>query len=92
MKELLLPLVGLMLDIGNVIFFVVNFPQLVSAFKNRKDIKGLSPIMLLGYILATVFFGLVAYATGGNLATILCIINSIIYAIQLYWIRKYRKR
>jgi hypothetical protein len=80
-----------MLDIGNVIFFVVNFPQLRAAYKNRKDLKGLSSTMLAGYIVATVFFGLVAFLTGGYLATTLCILNNIIYALQLYWKRKYRK-
>lgn len=84
-------MIGLLLDIGNVIFFIVNFPQLVSAYKNRKDLKGLSSIMLFGYMIATVFFGLVAFLAGGYLATTLCAINEGIYAFQLCWKYKYRR-
>lgn len=90
MFEILLPYLGLILDIGNVIFFVVNFPQLVTAYKNRKNLQALSGTMLGGYMAATVFFLFAGLVSGGYLASILCGINEVIYAFQLYWKRKYR--
>lgn len=90
MLEILLPYLGLILDAGNVIFFIVNFPQLITAYKNRKNLKGLSATMLGGYMFATIFFLLAGLITGGYLASMLCAINEVIYAFQLYWKRKYK--
>lgn len=90
MFEFLLPYLGRILDAGNIIFFIVNFPQLRTAYKNRKELKGLSSTMLGGYMLATVFFLIAGLVTGGYLASTLCGINEVVYAFQLYWKRKYK--
>lgn len=86
----LLPYVGPLLDIGNVVFFLSNCPQLFTAYKNRKDLKGLSSRMLIGFILATFFFITVGLATGGILTAVLGFANIIFWFCQLYWKRKYR--
>jgi len=90
MLEFLLPYLGIIIDVGNVIFFAVNFPQLRTAYKNRKELKGLSSVMLGGYMLATVFFLVAGLITGGYIAATLCTINEIIFGYQLYWKRKYK--
>jgi uncharacterized protein with PQ loop repeat len=82
--------IGTLLDIGNIVFFIANLPQLITACKNRKNLSGLSGTMLILYMVATIFFGLVAFMIGGYLATILCIINEFFYMAQLYWKRKYK--
>jgi len=84
--------IGGILDVGNVIFFIANFPQMVTAYKHRTNLSGLSGMMLALYMIATVFFGMVAYLTGGHLATALCITNEFFYTCQLYWKHKYRKK
>jgi len=83
--------VGGMLDIGNIIFFVANFPQLITAYKNRRNLVGLSSKLLIGYIIASLFFISAGVVTGGYACVILNIINEAIYAVQLYWKLKYRK-
>lgn len=90
MLEILLPYLGIILDVGNIIFFAVNFPQLMTAYKNRKELKGLSGIMLAGYMIATLFFLLAGLVSGGYIAATLCTINEIVFGCQLYWKRKYR--
>lgn len=84
-------MIGLLLDIGNIIFFISNLPQLITAYRNRRDLKGLSSRMLIGYFIATLFFGSVAFLTGGYITFVLCIINEVIFITQAHWKRKYRK-
>jgi uncharacterized protein with PQ loop repeat len=82
-------MIGLLLDIGNIIFTVANFPQIVTAIKNRRNLRGLSSKMLIGYMIATLFFFLVALLSYGYIAVGCCVFNWIFYAVQLYWKRKY---
>ena len=56
-------MIGIVLDIGNVIFFISNLPQLITAYKNRTNLKGLSAKMLFGFICSTIFF---VMAGGGH--------------------------
>lgn len=81
--------IGALLDIGNIIFFISNLPQLLTAYKNRKNLSGLSSKMLLGYFIATLFFGAVAFLTGGYIAATLCTVNELVYIAQIYWKHKY---
>lgn len=84
----ILPLLGLILDIGNIIFFISNFPQLIRTIKNKNKssaLEGLDEKTMIGYIFATLFFFIVAFATDGYIASTLCIINIIIYSLQIYW-------
>ena len=83
-------MIGLLLDIGNIIFTMANLPQIVTAIKNRKNLKGLSEKMLIGYIIATICFFLASLISGGYVAVGCCIFNWIIYLLQLYWKRKYK--
>jgi len=85
MLECLLPYLGVILDVGNIIFFVANFPQIITAYKNRKNLQGLSSKMLFGYMIATIFFFMAGLITGGIMTAILCAINEVIFGTQLYW-------
>lgn len=80
----------LLLDIGNILFFIANIPQLITAFKNRKNLAGLSYGLLSFYFAGTVFFALGNFFVGATIAPILCIISLFFYAIQIYWKLRYR--
>ena len=80
----------ILLDIGNAIFFVVNFPQLRSAYQNRKDLKGLNPIMLLGVMIASILFGTAGIIMSAPFTVISCFTMVVANAVQFYWKWKYR--
>lgn len=82
-------LIGLILDLGNIIFFLANIPQVVTAYRNRKNLRGLSSRMLLGYSASTVCFITSGYMAQGYLTVVLGVINILIFITQLYWKRKY---
>jgi len=93
--EFLLPYLGYVLDIGNVVFFIANFPQLISTIRNRKNpeaLKGLSEITMLGYMITTIFFITAGIITNGYLTVILGITNEIIFGLQVLWKKKYKER
>ena len=77
---------GNFIDIGNVIFFLATFPQLISAYKNRKHISGLSFWMLTGYVVSMVFLGIGNYMINAYIATGLIGVNISMYCAQVYWI------
>jgi len=83
-------LISVLLDVGNIVFFIANFPQMVNAYENRKNLKGLSTTMLLGYMIATLFFISVGLLTNGHFTAILGMINEVFFGLQFYWKRKYR--
>lgn len=83
--------ITVLIDIGNVIFFIANFPQVITAFRNRRNLTGLSSNFLFCLFLGTVFFTIGNYAIGAITSSILCIISLFFYAIQLFWKFKYRK-
>ena len=78
-------MIGLLLDIGNVIFFISSFPQLISIFKNRKQLKGLSRKTPFGYIISTLFFIACGFLSNGYLTMILGVINVANFSLQIYW-------
>lgn len=84
-------LIGILLDVGNVVFFLATFPQLISTYRNRKKgLKAVSSKTFLGFLIATLFFISVGALTGGYLTVLLGIINEITFGLQLYWKWKYR--
>lgn len=85
-------LVGTLIDIGNIIFFVGNLPQLITAYRNRTNLQGLSSKMLFLFMISTVFFILAGALTDGMMTIILGLVNEIIFSIQLFWKHKYRHK
>ena len=83
-------LTGLLLDIGNIIFFVASFPQLITAYRNRSNLIGLSSKFLIGYLIASNFFIGAGLLTGGYACVVLNAINEVFYGIQLYWKWRFR--
>jgi uncharacterized protein with PQ loop repeat len=77
--------VTLFFDIGNIIFFIANLPQIITAYKNRKNLVGLSTNYLLILSIGTVLFGIGNYAVGAYIASAFCALSLIIYGIQIYW-------
>lgn len=92
MFDWLIPYVGWILDGGNVVFFIANCPQSFTAYRNRKDLRGLSARMLFGFIISTILFMIVGVVTNGVLTVILGAANIIFFALQLYWKRKYASK
>jgi len=91
----LLWLVPYLTDAGNLIFFFAGLPQLWKTWKNRKNMeasKGLSNLMLIGYLVAFFFFGTMGLILGGYATLILNIINIIFFSMQLYWKRRRKKK
>lgn len=81
----------LLLDIGNILFFIVEIPQVIVAYKNRKNLAGLSWEMLIGFFIGTVCFAVGNYSVGSSIGAMLCIISLFLYLAQIYWKWKYRK-
>lgn len=84
-------LVAILLDIGNIIFFIGNLPQLITAYKHRKDLGSLSSIMLSFFAIAVSFFSIAGALLGAWIMCGLNAFNCIFFASQLYWKRKYKK-
>jgi len=83
-------LVPILLDFGNIIFFIANIPQVLKSYKNRKNLKVLSSKMLLGYISGSFLFAIAFLIAGGMIAFMLCLFNFCFFSLQLYWKWKYR--
>jgi drug/metabolite transporter (DMT)-like permease len=84
--------ITILLDIGNIIFFLANLPQVITAFRNRKNLSGLSSNFLLCLFLGTIFFAIGNFYVDAIIASALCIVSLFFYAIQLFWKHKYRKK
>jgi len=84
--------VTIFLDIGNAVFFLANLPQLVTAFRNRKNLAGLSSNYLFWLFVGTIFFAIGNYSVGAFVASLLCVVSLFFYAIQLFWKFRYRKK
>lgn len=84
-------LVGPLLDLGNIIFFLASLGQTIRAYKERKNLSALSTTMLLGYILATIVFIIVGYLTNAYGTIMLGSFNIIFWCLELYWKRKYHE-
>jgi len=79
---------SILLDLGNILFFVATFPQLRKTYKYRNNpetLEGVSMYTFIGFILATICFILAGFLIGGILTVILGIINIMTFALQLYW-------
>jgi uncharacterized protein with PQ loop repeat len=83
--------VTILLDIGNIVFFLANLPQIITAFRNRRNLAGLSTNLLIGFFIGTVLFAIGNYSVGAIVASALCVIELVFYSIQLFWKLKYRK-
>ncbi|TET26072.1 MAG: hypothetical protein E3J73_05105 [Candidatus Bathyarchaeum sp.] len=83
-------LISIVLDLGNIVFFVSNLLQLFTAYRNRKNLKGLSSKMLFGFMISTVFFITAGVLTSAPMTIILGLGNEVFFASQLVWKWKYR--
>jgi uncharacterized protein with PQ loop repeat len=81
-----------LVNLGNVIFFLANLPQVITAFKNRKNLIGLSFNYLFWLFLGTICFALGNCYLGAYIASILCVISLFFYGIQMFWKLKYKPK
>jgi len=80
----------ILLDIGNLLFFIAMLPQMITAYKNRRNLTGLSFGLLTFFFAGTIFFAIGNYLVGAAIAPILCVIELVLYATQLFWKVRYR--
>jgi hypothetical protein len=73
-----------LLDLGNFLFVLFSFPQLISTYKNRTDLKAISVLTLLGYILVSSIFMLSGFLFGAWITIIVNVFLEINYLLQLY--------
>ena len=83
-------MINILLDIGNIIFFISNFPQMMNAYKNRRNLKGLSTLFLSGISVATVVFIILAVLTFALFTFVIGCLEIFFYLSQVYWKMKYK--
>jgi len=77
--------ISVLLDIGNVIFFLSGFPQLLKAIRNRNNLKGISPWAFIGYSTGCVFFFFVGILLNSWLTVVFNIVNCGYFGLVAYW-------
>lgn len=85
-------LVPVLLDVGNLTFFIANVPQLISGYRNRRNLCGLSSLLLFGLAIGSIFFTVVGTLTAAYFTIFANIFMSVSFFTQLYWKWKYRKK
>jgi len=83
-------MISILLDIGNIIFFISNFPQMMNAYKNRRNLKGLSILFLLGISIATIIFIIISVLTFAPFTFAIGWLEIFFYLCQVYWKMKYK--
>jgi len=83
-------LTGLLLDIANVLFFLATLPQIVAAYRNRRNLKAISRLMLLGFISGTVLFMTVDILCSAYIAFGLAVVDQAGWVLQVYWKWRYK--
>jgi len=83
-------LIPILLDVGNIIFFISSLKQMVTAYQNRRNLQGLSSKMLIGYIISTFCFISVGFMTKALFTIIFGFANIGFFLSQLYWKWKWR--
>lgn len=83
-------LVPLLLNVGNIIFFIATVPQLKLTLKNRHDLKDLSRLAAFCYMVACIAFLFGNTFAGALIAGVLNAVDAVYYALTIYWITKSR--
>lgn len=82
--------VPILLDIGNILFFIGSLPQLYRTYTNRHELRDLSLYGWTTHIFATMCFFVSGILTGAIFTAILTGFNIGYATITVYWI--YRSR
>jgi len=80
-------IVPILLDIGNIIFFIATFPQLKITYTNRNNLKDLSAITFLLISIGCFCFMIGNYLIGAKIAGLLNVFNIIYNSLTIYWIK-----
>ena len=87
----MIPLIFL-IDVGNIFFFIANFPQIIRAFKDRKNLSGLSTTFLSLLLIGFALFSIGNYSIGANIGATLNVTSIFFFIVQLYWKQKYKSQ
>ena len=85
-------MIGLLLDLGNIVFTIGSLPQIYSSFKYRYKLKGLSISSFVLYIIATLCFLPVMVWTNAWIAFICGCFNIFSFLWNVYWILRLRNK
>lgn len=77
--------IGILLDVGNVMFFAGGLPQLITTIRNKDNLQGISPVGFLMYSIGCLFFMVVCILNQAWMATIFNIFNVPYFGIVAYW-------
>jgi uncharacterized protein with PQ loop repeat len=78
-------MIGILLDVGNVMFFAGGLPQLITTIRNKDNLQGISPFGFLMYSIGCMFFMIVCVLNQAWMATIFNLFNVPYFAIVAYW-------
>jgi uncharacterized protein with PQ loop repeat len=70
---------------------VANIPQIITAYKNRKNLSGLSINFLFALTIGYILFAIGNYGLGALISSFLCIASMVLCLVQIFWKRKYRR-
>jgi len=80
--------VPILLDIGNILFFIGSLPQLYRTYQNRRQLKDLSFYSWLIQIFASVCFFTAGILTGAWFTVTLTGFNILYGEITVTWIHR----
>jgi len=78
--------VALLLDLGNILFFLASLPQLFKTYKRRHELRDLSITSWVIQILASVCFFSAGWISGAWFTVALNGFNMAYAGVTAYWI------
>ena len=82
--------VALLLDLGNILFFLASLPQLYRTYQRRYELQDLSIASWLIQICASICFFSAGLLSGAWFAVALNIFNMTYAGVTAYWIHRAR--
>jgi uncharacterized protein with PQ loop repeat len=82
--------VALLLDVGNILFFISSLPQLYRTYQRRHTLRDLSIVSWLIQIVASICFLSAGMLSGAWFAVALNVFNIAYAGVTAYWINRTR--
>jgi len=82
--------VPILLDLGNILFFVGNLPQLYRTYQRRQQLRDLSIYSWVIQIFASICFLTAGLLTGAAFTVVLNAFNIAYAGVTAYWIHRAR--
>ena len=82
--------VALLLDLGNILFFLASLPQLYRTYQRRRELQDLSIASWVIQIFASVCFLSAGWISGAWFTVALNAFNMTYAGVTAYWIQRAR--